>query len=74
MTGESPAELLFGRKLRTEFPVLEEVHRSGRESEAKDRNFEFKMKGKSYGDLKSSSETMVEVGDRVLVKQPFENI
>ena len=31
------------------------------------------MKGKSYGDLKSSSETMVEVGDKVLVNQPCEN-
>ena len=30
------------------------------------------MKGNSYGDVKSSSETMVEVGDRV-VKQPCEN-
>ena len=71
--GESPAELLFGRKLRTKLPKLEEVHRSGRESEAKDRDSENKMKGKSYVDVKSSSETMVEVGDRVLVKQPREN-
>ena len=58
VTGESLAELLFDRKLRTKLPELEEVHRRGRESEAKGRDSEYKMKGTSYADLKSSNETI----------------
>ena len=59
-------------KLTTKVPELEEVQKIGKESEAKDRNSEYKMKRKSYGDLKSSGETMVDVGDRVVFKQPHE--
>ena len=57
-TGESLAELPFSRKLRTKLPELEEVHRSRRESEAKDRDSEYKLKRKSSRDLESSGETV----------------
>ena len=42
MTGKSRNELLFGRKLRTK--LLELVQRSGRESEAQDKDSEYKRK------------------------------
>jgi len=46
-TGVSPAELLFGRKIRTKLPELSDVHV---EQGVRDRNSEQKSKSKSYAD------------------------
>ena len=67
-TGVSPAELLFGRKLRTRLPGLEES--TVEDVEVKDRDSEAKEKGKLYTDKKRQAKPSdVKVGDSVLLKQ-----
>ena len=44
-TGVSPAESLFGRKIRTKLPALSDVHV---EQEVRDRDNEQKSKSKAY--------------------------
>ena len=70
-TGVSPAELLFGRKMRTKLPDLSE---ESRESEMRDRDGEMKAKAKHYADKKrNSQESDLAPGDKVLVKQERKN-
>jgi len=67
----SPAELLFGRKMRTKLPDLSE---ESRESEMRDRDGEMKAKAKHYADKKrNSQESDLAPGDKVLVKQERKN-
>ena len=66
-TGVSPAELLFGRKLRTKLPELSDVHV---EQGVRDRDSEQKSKGKAYADTKRGARySGVLPGDKVLVQQ-----
>ena len=61
----SPAELLFGRKMRTELP---ELRQESIESEMRDRVGEMKAKAKQYADKKrSSKESDLAPGDKELV-------
>ncbi|PFX22385.1 Uncharacterized protein K02A2.6 [Stylophora pistillata] len=70
-TGVSPAELLFGRKMRTKLPELKE---ESTECEMRDRDGEVKAKTKWYADKKKNSqESYLAPGDQVLVKQECKN-
>ncbi|XP_064638332.1 uncharacterized protein K02A2.6-like [Lineus longissimus] len=67
-TGQSPAELLFGRKLRTKIPEL--GHGVGDDLEIRDRDAELKGKAKLYADKRwNASESDIKVGEMVFVKQ-----
>ena len=66
-TGVSPAEQLFGRKIRTKLPELSDVHV---EQGVRDRDIEQKNKSKSYADSRSGARhSEVLPGDQVLVQQ-----
>lgn len=69
-TGISPAELLFGRKLRTKLPQLQDyVHN---DTEVRDR--EQKEKRKLYIDEKrGAKKNYISKGDSVLLKQARDN-
>ena len=70
-TRVSPAELLFGRKIRTKLP---EFHEERVVSEVQDRDGEMKVKAKSYADRKRHAEYSDLVpGNRVLLKQEKQN-
>ena len=70
-TGVSPAELLFGRKMRTKLPELKE---ESTESEMRDRDGEMKAKVKRYADKKrNAQESDLAPGDQVLVRQERKN-
>ena len=70
-TGVSPAELLFGRKMRTKLPDIQEAERA---EEFKDRDAEMKMKAKLYADERRHAEDAhLNPGDKVLIKQNREN-
>lgn len=70
-TGVSPAELLFGRKIRTKLPELSDVHV---EQEVRDRDNEQKSKSKIYADLRRGARySEVLPGDQVLVQQEKKN-
>ena len=63
----SPAELLFGRKIRTKLPELSDVHI---EQGVRDRDSEQKSKSKMYADTERGARySEVLPGDRVLVQQ-----
>ena len=67
-TGVSPAELLFGRKLRTKLPDLRESNVL--DEEMRDRDHERKDQGKEYADnRRGAKECEFTVGDKVLLKQ-----
>ena len=67
----SPAELLFGRKIRTKLPEFHEDHVR---SEVQDRDGEMKAKAKLYAEKKRHAEYSDLVpGDRVLLKQEKQN-
>ena len=71
-TGRSPAELLFGRKIRTKLPDLN--YYETQYLNVRDVDAEKKGKGKLYGDSRrGASENDISVGDRVLLKQNREN-
>ena len=66
-TGVSPAELLFGRKIRTKLPELSDVHV---EQEMRDKDSEQKSKSKSYADARRGARySEVLPGDQVLLQQ-----
>ena len=70
-TGVSPAELLFGRKMRTKLPELKE---ESTESEMRDRDGGMKAKAKRYVDKKRiAHQSDLAPGDQVLVKQERKN-
>lgn len=67
-TGKSPAELMFGRKIRSKLPVIPPVALD--DEDIRDRDKTAKEKGKIYGDHKrKAKDSGIEVGDRVLVKR-----
>ena len=70
-TGVSPAELLFGRRIRTKLPHLQDF---SIEDEVRDRDSERKEKGKVYADCKRNAcESEIQEGDKVLLRQEKEN-
>ena len=70
-TRVSPAELLFGRKIRTKLPEFHEDHVR---SEVQDRDGEMKAKAKLYAEKKRHAEYSDLVpGDRVILKQEKQN-
>ena len=70
-TGVSPAELLFGRKIRTRLPELRDVQV---ELEVRDRDNEQKNKGKMYADNKRKAcYSDILLGDKVLVQEERQN-
>ena len=67
-TGISPAEALFGRKLRTKFPEIRST--ALLDEEIRDKDQLQKIKGKEYADFKRrAKESKIEVGDDVLVQR-----
>ena len=67
-TGVSPAELMFGRKLRTRLPGIEE--NTVEDLEVKDRDSGAKEKGKIYIEKRRQAKTSeIKEGDLVLLKQ-----
>ncbi|XP_033725232.1 uncharacterized protein K02A2.6-like [Pecten maximus] len=69
-TGISPAELLYGRKLRTKLPDLHHYSTDDINTEVRDRDTEKKEKGRAYADAKRGArESEVHEGDLVLRKQ-----
>ena len=63
----SPAELLFGRKIRTKLPELSDAHV---EQGVRDRDNEQKSKNKSYaGSRRGARPSEILPGDQVLVQQ-----
>ena len=70
-TGVSPTELLFGRRIRTKLPHLQEF---SIEDEVRDRDSERNEKGKVYADCKRNAcESEIQEGDKVLLRQEKEN-
>ena len=70
-TGVSPAELLFGRRIRTKLPQLQEFTV---EDEVRDHESERKDKGTVYADCKRNAhESKIQEGDKVLLRQKKEN-
>ncbi|KAL9967186.1 hypothetical protein ACROYT_G025364 [Oculina patagonica] len=70
-TGVSPAELLFGRRMRTKLPQLQEF---SIEDEVRDHDSERKEKGKVYADSRRNAcESEIQEGDKVLLRQEKEN-
>ena len=66
-TGVSPAELLFGRKIRTKLPELSDIHV---DQDVRNKESEQKSREKAYDDAKRKVRySDVLPGDRVLVKQ-----
>ena len=67
----SPAELLFGRKIRTKIPQLQEFTC---EDEVRDRDSERKEKGKMHAACKRNAcENDIQKGDKVLLRQERDN-
>ena len=72
VTGISPAELMFGRKMRTKIPQISDF--TSDDIEVRDRDSEEKEKGKDYSDSKRKAVLSdIVPGDKVLVKQNREN-
>ena len=72
VTGVSPAEMLYGRKLRTKLPEIEQFNVD--DISVRDQDNENIMKGKDYSDRKrNASENSVEKGDLVLLRNQKEN-
>lgn len=70
-TGVSPTELLFGRKVRTKLPKLQEFTF---EDEIRDCNSERKEKGKPNADYKrNAGENDIQKGDKILLRQERDN-
>ena len=70
VTGRSPAELLYGRKIRTKLPGLR-VHQTGpMDREVRERHQREKDKQKAYADEKRKAKVKdVKPGDQVMVQQ-----
>ena len=69
-TGVSPTELLFGRRIRTKLPHLQEF---SIEDEVRDCDSERKEKGKVYADCQRNACEIEIRGDKVLLRQEKEN-
>jgi len=70
--GISPAEALYGRKLRTKLPELRPSVPDDESIRDEDRLKKFK--GKEYADdRRRAAEADICIGDKVLMKQPYHN-
>lgn len=68
ITGVSPAELIFGRKVRTKLPELDKSKFV--EEEVRKQDAWKKYKGKEYyNKIHQAKESKIKQGDRVLVKE-----
>lgn len=68
MTGRSPAELMFGRKIRNKLPGVPAVEVF--DEEVRDRDRVHKENQKAYADKKrSAEESEIAVGDRVVMQR-----
>lgn len=71
-TGKSPAELIFGRQIRTKLPEISQPVPSDDEVRTKDRLAKEKMK--TYADKRNHHKpSIIRVGDMVLFKQKRKN-
>lgn len=71
-TGKSPAELMFGRKIRSKLPQVESVNLN--DGEVRDRDAVSKEKGRVYADSKRrAKESDISIGDRVVSKRMKKN-
>lgn len=71
-TGESPAELLNGRKLKTTLPEIPKNEL--KYSDARKRDADKKQIMKKYADKRNhAKESDLQIGDKVLIKQEKEN-
>ena len=71
-TGMPPAELLYGRKIRTKLPELRQMEIN--DEELRDRDWSRKVKGKIYADDKRGAGVSdLDLGDQVLVKEDRQN-
>jgi len=72
VTGVTPAELLFKRKLRTKLPEIEQ--KENLDEEVKEKDAWEKLKGKDYYDRKNrDKESDLDIGDKVLVRREKKN-
>jgi hypothetical protein len=70
MTGKSPAEMLFGRKIKTKLPRMLQTSDSDQDREARARHDEERRKQKEYADKKRNAKTKhIVKGDRVMVQR-----
>ncbi|XP_014678136.1 PREDICTED: uncharacterized protein K02A2.6-like [Priapulus caudatus] len=76
-TGVSPAELLFGRKIRTKLPDVirlgvSEEDATSRDSDVRERDANRKQKGKEYADShRGTQKTDIEPEERVLMQRRY---
>lgn len=69
-TGISPAEMLYGRKIRTEIPTISSQKKTVRFEDIAKKDEEMKEKMKRIEDAKNNAvKVNLQVDDRVLVKQ-----
>jgi hypothetical protein len=70
-TGVSPAEMLYGRKLRTDLPSIQkQVHFADKMDVVRRRDERMKDYMKQLADARNKAqESEIQIGDRVLVKQ-----
>lgn len=72
VTGICPAELLFGRKIRTKLPEFRET--AVNDEELRDRDWEKKTKAKTYADARRGAQPNdLQAGDQVLLKKKKSN-
>ena len=68
-TGVSPAELMFGRQIRSKIPDIHH-YRGGSHLDVRDKDAEMKQKNKDYVDVKrGAKESSIKVGDKILLQQ-----
>ena len=70
VTGRSPAELLFNRKIRTKLPRLRVQQDGELDREVREKHQKEKLKQKTYADKKRKAHIkVVRPGDQVMVQQ-----
>ena len=70
MTGRSPAELLYGRKIRTKLPGLRVQQQGELDKEVREKHERERQKQKLYADEKRKAKLKeVKPGDQVMVQQ-----
>ena len=70
VTGRSPAELLYGRKIRTKLPGLRVRQQGALDTEVREKHGKEKQKQKAYADEKRKAKVKnMEPGDQVMVQQ-----
>jgi hypothetical protein len=74
VTGISPSELMFNRRIKTKLPDMK-INISVKEDEGiRDRDAEMKLKGKLYADSsRGATKSQIQIGDKVLLEKRKEN-